>query len=96
MSEEVKEDLINVKFEDLKKVEDFWAEHNFSTRMMMIVFALSFVAIVCAALFGVTIATPIVTMVWYSAIIGFGTVTLGVNGLKKLLDGIAKIRVGGK
>jgi len=94
--EKSKENLVEVKIEDFKKVRDFWAEHNVSTRMMMIVFAISFLAVVIAAFFGTVIAAPIVNMVWYSALIGFGVVTLGVNGLEKLLDGIAKIKLGKK
>ena len=95
-NEQSKENLVEVKIEDFKKVGDFWAKHNVGTRMMMIVFAVSFLAVVIAAFFGTVVATPIVNMVWYSALIGFGVVTLGVNGLEKLLDGIAKIKLGEK
>ena len=89
-----KENIVEVKIEDFKKVGDFWAKHNVSTRMMMVIFGISFLAVVVAGLFGTVVAAPIINMVWYSALIGFGVVTLGVNGMKILLDGIAKIKLG--
>ena len=79
---------------NLKKVQDFWAKHNIGTRMMLVIFAVTYIAVVVSAFFGVTIAIPIVNMVWYSALIGFITVTLGANGLEMLLEGIAKIKLG--
>jgi len=93
-TETTKDNLVEIKIEDFKKVGDFWANHNISTRIMMVTFALSFIAVVIAAFFGTVISAPIVNMVFYSSIIGFGVVTLGVNGLEKLLEGIARIKLG--
>ena len=39
VKEEVtKENMVEIKIEDFKKVGDFWANHNISTRMMMVTF----------------------------------------------------------
>ena len=54
------------------------------------------IAIVVAAFFGATVAAPVINMVFYSSLIAYMTVTLGINGLEKLLDGIAKIKLGSK
>jgi len=88
--QELKEELENLKTEDLKMVKDFWARHNFGTRTFLVTFMVSFLAIVVAGFFGVTAPDAVTNMVFYSAILAYMTVTLGVNGLKILLDGIAK------
>jgi len=93
MEDKTKEKLIEVEIEDFKKVGDFWATHNISTRIMMVTFALSFIMVVIAGLMGTVVSLPIIDMVFYSALIGFGVVTLGINGIKVLLDGIAKIKL---
>jgi len=88
------EDLVEVEGSDLLKVKDFWARHNVGTRLMLGTFSVSFMAIVIAAFFGVVVSAPVIEMVFYSALIGFIVVTIGINGLEKLLDGIAKIKLG--
>jgi hypothetical protein len=92
----LKDELVNLKTEDLKSVKDFWAKHNFGTRLSLITFMVSFLAIVIAGFFGVVTPDAVTNMVFYSAILAYMTVTLGVNGLKILLDGIAKIKLGKK
>jgi len=94
--QELKDELVNLKTEDLKSVKDFWAKHNFGTRLSLVTFMISFLAIVVAGFFGVTTPDAVTNMVFYSAILAYMTVTLGVNGLKILLDGIAKIKLGKK
>jgi hypothetical protein len=95
-SEKLAGDIVNLKTEDLKSVQDFWAKHNFGTRLSLITFMVSFMAIVIAGFFGVVTPDAVTNMVFYSAILAYMTVTLGVNGLKILLDGIAKIKLGEK
>jgi len=90
------EDIVNLKTEDLKSVDDFWSKHNFGTRLSLITFMMSFLAIVIAGFFGVVTPDAVTNMVFYSAILAYMTITLGVNGLKILLDGIAKIKLGKK
>ena len=88
------EDLIETEASDVGKIRDFWAEHNISTRIMLLVFAFSFIAIVVASFFKVIVPAAVINMVFYSALIAYMTVTLGINGLEKLLEGIAKIKLG--
>ena len=88
------EGILELTNKDLEKAQDAWAKYNIGTRMMLVIFAVAYMAVVIAAFFGVTIAIPVVNMVWYSALIGFITVTLGTNGLEMLLKGIAKIKLG--
>jgi len=78
----------------LEKVEDFWSAHNFGTRISLIVFMISFLSIVIAGFFGVIMPAAVINMVFYSAIIAYATVTLGINGIKIILDGIAQIKTG--
>ena len=94
--QELKEDLVKLKTEDLKSVKDFWAKHNFGTRLSLLTFMMSYATIVIAGFFGVVTPDAVTNMVFYSAILAYMTVTLGVNGLKILLDGIAKIKLGEK
>ena len=82
----------DTKDEILEKTKDFWAKHNIGTRTMLIIFAVSFLAVVIAGLYGVAVPVAIIDMVWYSAIIGFATVTLGVNGVNTLMEGVAKLK----
>lgn len=88
------EDLVEVEASDLGKVKDFWAEHNFGTRIMLITFVIAFLAVVVSSFFGVIVPVAVINMVFYSALIAYMTVTLGINGLEKLLEGIAKIKLG--
>ena len=90
------EDLVEVEASDLGKVRDFWADHNIGTRLMLVTFALSFLGVVITGFFNIVVPTAVINMVFYSALIAFMTVTLGINGLEKLLDGIAKIKLGKK
>jgi len=94
--QELKDELVNLKTEDLKSVKDFWAKHNFGTRLSLVTFMVSFLAIVVAGFFGVTTPDVIVNLVGNSALIAFMTVTLGVNGIEALLNGVAKIKLIGK
>lgn len=89
-------EIVSLKNADLKKVEDFWSKHNFGTRMSLVIFMISFLSIVIAGFFGAVAPTAIINMVFYSAIISYATVTLGVNGIKIVLDGIANIKTGSK
>jgi hypothetical protein len=93
---QLKEDIVNLKTSDLHSVKDFWDEHNFGTRAALITFLVSFMAIVIAGFFGVTTPDAVTNMVFYSALIAYMTTTLGINGLKMLLAGIAKIKLGKK
>ena len=88
------EGIVEITNKDLEKIKDFWANHNFGTRIMLMIFALSFLSIVIASFFNVVVPVVVVNMVFYSAIIGFMTVTLGVNGLDTVLQGVARIKLG--
>jgi hypothetical protein len=88
------ESLIEVKVEHLKKIGDAWTRHNVSTRIAMLVFMVSFLMIAIAGVKGIVVPVAIVNMVFYSAIIAYATVTLGINGIETLLNGIAKIKLG--
>jgi len=94
--QQLKEDIVKLKTSDLHAVKDFWDKHNFGTRAALITFLISFLAVVIAGFFGVTTPDTVTNMVFYSAIIAYMTVTLGINGIKILLDGIAKIKLGKK
>jgi hypothetical protein len=94
--QELKEDIVNLKTSDLIEVKDFWDKHNFGTRITLVTFVISFLAVVIAGFFGVTTPDAVTNMVFYSMIMAYMTVTLGVNGLKILLEGIAKIKLGKK
>jgi len=83
------------KFEEkLLASQDTWAKYNLGTRGTMIVFLLSFIVVVIASFNGVIIPSAVVDMVFYSNIVAYATVTLGINGIKIILDGIAKIKQG--
>jgi hypothetical protein len=97
--QKLKEDLVTLKTlntSDVTKVKDFWDKHNFGTRAALLTFLVSFIAVVIAGFFGVSTPPAVTNMVFYSALIAYMTVTLGINGLKMLLDGIAKIKLGKK
>jgi len=93
---EIKEKVLNQETEIPRVVEDLWSKHNFGTRMALGTFLMSYFIVVMAGLFGVIMPDAVITMVWYSAMISYLTVTLGINGLEILLKGIAKIKLGGK
>ena len=90
----IKEAIAESGIEGIKKMKDFWERHNISTRMLTIIFGLSFIGVVVAGMMKVAIPATIINMVWYSTIIAFGVLTLGINGIEKLLEGIAKIKYG--
>jgi len=76
------------------KSSDFWGVHNISTRFSMITFIISYLIIVISSVMGVEISQPIVDMVWYSALISFVIVTLGINGLDRIINGISNFKNG--
>jgi len=93
-AQELADEVVNLKTSDLHKVKDFWDKHNFGTRLTLVTFVISFLAVVISSFFGVTTPDAVINMVFYSMILAYMTVTLGVNGLKILLEGIAKIKLG--
>lgn len=82
--------------ENEEVTSDKWGKYNISTRVSLMVFMVSYLYVTYTGINSSTLNTTIINMVWYSALIGFLTVTLGVNGLKILLDGIARIKLGSK
>jgi len=78
------------------ETKDFWEKHNISTRFLIVIFGISFLIVVIGGIKGISISVLIINMVWYTSIIAFGVLTLGVNGLEKLLNGIATIKFGKK
>lgn len=78
----------------MKNQNDYWSEHNIGTRLTLVVFALSFFIIVVASLFGSIIPSVVVNMVLYANVLSFITVTLGINGLEILIQGIDIIKNG--
>jgi hypothetical protein len=77
--------------------KDFWAKHNIGTRISLVTFILIYAVVaIYAMMFGVkandSVYTNILSTVSYIAFLGFAVVTLGVNGVKIVMDGIAKIK----
>jgi hypothetical protein len=93
-AQELANEVVNLKTSDLVDVRDFWDKHNFGTRLTLITFVISYLAVVITSFFDVIIPDAVINMVFYSIILAYMTVTLGVNGLKILLNGIAKIKLG--
>ena len=92
--EDLKEEILDMDKTDAMKVKDFWTRHNFGTRLSLVVFMVSFLSVVVSSFFGIVSPDSVIDMVFYSSLIAYMTVTLGINGLEKLLDGIAKIKLG--
>jgi len=80
-----------------QKYKDFWDKHNLGTRFALVTFVALYVTVAILAMMvdikaAKDVYAGILDTVSYTAILAFVTVTLGVNGAKVVLDGIAKIK----
>jgi len=69
---------------------DFWDDHDLGKRLIIIATTLAFLATVGAALYGIAVDQNIVLMVGVLTFTSFVSLSLGIEGTKKLLLAIVE------
>lgn len=77
----------------VKKVNDFWAQHNVGTRASLITFISAYIAAVIATFF-TTVPEFVLDTTGWLLFAAFMTVTLGINGVSKVGEIIVAVKTG--